>query len=127
MSKQRLPDAELIIMKIAWQYNGEVTSAEIMKELKGKKNWVITTVLNLLSRLVDRGFLKVRKQGKSNIYTALISEETYLEIESKSFLERVHGNSLKSFMASLYSGSSISKSDAEELMRYIEEAAGDTL
>ena len=122
---QRLPDAEFIIMKIVWQYDGVVTSAEIMKELQGKKDWVITTVLNLLARLVDRGFLQVKKQGKSNVYTALICEETYLESESKSFMERVHGNSIKSFMASLYGSKAMSEEDIIELKRYLDEMAGE--
>ena len=122
MSIPRLPDTEFIIMKIVWQYNNEVTSAEVMKELEGKKDWAITTVLNLMARLVERGFLQTRRAGKSNIYTALISEEVYLEAESKSFLERVHGNSIKSFMAALYGGKNMTQHDIEELKRYIEEA-----
>ena len=122
---QRLPDAEFTIMKIVWQYNGKVTSSEVMSELKGKKDWVVTTVLNLLARLVDRGFLQVQKQGKSNIYTALICEDTYLETESKSFLERVHGNSLKSFMAALYGSKTMNEDDISELRRYLDEMAGE--
>ena len=122
---QRLPDAEFTIMKIVWQNNGKVTSAEVMKELKGKKDWVVTTVLNLLARLVERGFLQVKKQGKANIYTALICEDAYLETESKSFLERVHGNSLKSFMAALYGSETMSEEDVSELRRYLDEMAGE--
>ena len=126
MAKSRLPDAEFVIMKIVWQHGGEVTSAEVMKELEGKKDWAVTTVLNLLARLVDREFLHVHKKGKSNFYTALINEDAYLELESKSFLERIHGNSLKSFMASLYGGRAITQEDIEDLKRYIDEKAGES-
>ena len=122
MPKTRLPDAEFIVMKTVWRGGGEATSADVMKELEGKKDWAVTTVLNLLARLVERQFLRVSKKGKTNIYTALISEEAYLEIESKSFLERIHGNSLKSFMASLYSQGTISPEDIDELRRYVEKA-----
>ena len=125
MTIPRLPDSELEIMKIIWRYGGETTSAQIAEALEGKKDWAVATVLNFLSRLVSRGFLTVHRSGKINIYTPIINEDVYLESESKSFLERLHGNSLKSFVASLYSGNVISESDLEELKSYIEEKAGD--
>ena len=124
MAVNRLPDAELIIMKIIWSKGGEVTSVQIMDGLAGKKEWATTTVLNFLARLADRGFLGVRKVGKTNIYTPLVSEDSYLEMESKSFLERLHGNSFTSLMASLYSGSVISNDDLAELQNFIDKKAG---
>jgi len=125
MNIPRLPDAEFEIMKIIWAEGEETTSAVIMEKLEGKKDWALTTVLNFLARLTDRGFLSVRRNGKSNIYTPLIGEEDYLESESKSFLERLHGNSLKSLMAALYGGKAISRDDLEELKRYIDDKAGE--
>ena len=126
MQIPRLPDAEFTVMKTVWQHGGEVTSADVMKDLTGKKDWAVTTVLNLLARLADRSFVSITKSGKTNTYTAQISEEAYLEAESKSFLERVHGNSLKSFIAALYGGKTLAPREIEELKSYIEEKAGDT-
>jgi len=125
MDIPRLPDSELVVMKIVWGFGGEITSVQIMEALKGKKQWAVPTVLNFLARLVSRGFLTVRRSGKMNFYTPVISEDAYLEIESKSFLNRLHGNSLTSLMASLYGGGEISKDDLEELKRYIEDREGD--
>ena len=127
MAIPRLPDAELEIMKIVWKCGEGTTSAHICQELEGKKDWAVTTVLNFLARLVDRGFISVRRNGKINIYTPLVDEEKYLESESRSFLARLHGNSLKSLVASLYSGDAISRDDLEELKRYINEEAGDVV
>lgn len=118
---KRLPDSELEIMMIVWEANQTVSSAYIMEKLEGEKSWVNTTVLNFLSRLVDRGFLEVTKHGRFNYYTPLIYEDEYLQKESKSFLERLHRNSLKSLVASLYDGDAISKDDLEELSKYVEE------
>lgn len=118
---KRLPDAELKIMMIIWEAKGSVTSAYIMEKLKGEETWGQTTVLNFLARLVDRGFLKREKEGKSNLYTPLIEEELYLENESKSFLERLHGNSIRSLMSALYKGHALSKGDLQELQAFIEE------
>jgi predicted transcriptional regulator len=119
----RLPDAELAIMKIIWAKGGEVTSAEISAELTGKKEWAATTVLNFLARLADRGFLSVTRSGKTNLYAPLVNEQDYLQRESKSFLERMHGNSLKSLVAALYVGEAVSADDLAELKNFIDEQA----
>lgn len=118
---KRLPDSELEIMLIIWEAKGPVSSAYLMEKLQGEKDWANTTVLNFLARLVERGFLRVEKQGRINIYSPLIAEKDYVEIESRSFLERMHKSSLKSFVAALYDGRKISSEDAEELKRYIDE------
>ncbi len=120
---KRLPDSELEIMMIIWEAKEPVPSAYLMEKLEGEKEWATTTVLNFLARLVDRGFLKVEKHGRINIYSPLIAEKDYIEIESRSFLERLHKSSLKSFVAALYDGSTISSKDAEELKNYIDELA----
>jgi len=120
MAIPKLPDAELMIMNIIWHENKEITSAEVAKILATQKEWGITTILTLLSRLVDRGFLSTRKEGRVNIYKAIMPEADYVKSESKSFLERLHGNSLTSLVAALYDGKAISQADLDELKEFIE-------
>jgi predicted transcriptional regulator len=124
MAIPRLPDAELEIMKIVWNCEGEVTSAYVSQKLEGKKDWAVTTVLNFLARLVDRGFLTVKRNNKTNSYTPIINEETYLKSESQSFLKRLHGNSIRSLLASLYDGNPVTHDDLDELKRFIDEKTG---
>ncbi len=118
---KRLPDSELEIMMIIWEAKEPVSSSYLMEKLQGEKDWANTTVLNFLARLAERGFLKVEKQGRINIYSPLVAEKDYIEIESRSFLERMHKSSLKSFVAALYDGRTLSSQDAEELKRYIDD------
>ncbi len=118
---KRLPDSELEIMLIIWEAKEPVSSAYLMEKLQGEKDWANTTVLNFLARLAERGFLKVEKQGRINIYSPIIAEKDYIEIESRSFLERMHKSSLKSFVAALYDGRTLSSQDAEELKRCIDD------
>jgi predicted transcriptional regulator len=120
---KRLPDSELEIMMIIWESKQPVSSTYIIEKLKGEKEWAHTTVLNFLSRLVDRGFLEASKQGRFNYYNTLISEKDYLQKESKTFLEKMHKNSLKSLVAALYDGDAISKEDLEELSNYVDEVS----
>ncbi len=116
----KIPDAELEIMMVIWDANKSVTSEYIMERLN--KNWAKPTLLNLLGRLCERGFLDCSKDGRFNIYTAKVEREDYLEIESKNFLKKLHHNSLTSLVASLYSGNGVTKEDLDELKKFIEEA-----
>ncbi|MDD2497477.1 MAG: BlaI/MecI/CopY family transcriptional regulator [Desulfitobacteriaceae bacterium] len=120
---KRLPDSELEIMMIIWEAGHSVPSAYIMDKLSGNKNWANTTVLNFLARLVDRGFLEITKQGRTNYYHPIIDEQDYLNKESKSFMKRMHMSSLKNFVAALYDGNSIDTEELEELKQYVEEVA----
>ena len=61
------------------------------------------------------------KQGKMNLYTPLISQEEYQQSESKSVLEKLYGNSLKKFVASLYQGKKMNQDDIKELHDFLEE------
>lgn len=122
MSKiiKRLPDSELEIMMIIWESNEPVTSAYVSEKLKDKKEWKITSVLTFLARLVEKGFVASTRKGKINIYSAVISEQEYLESESKTFLEKLYGNSIITFVSSLYKSNAISDKDLAELRKFID-------
>jgi len=120
---RRLPDSELEIMMIIWEANKSVTSAYVSKKLEGRKDWKITSILTFLSRLVDKGFITSTREGKINIYSAVISEQEYLESESKSFLKKLYGNSLTTFVSTLYKSNAINDDDLLELQEFIDKAA----
>lgn len=122
MELSKLPEAELEIMMIIWEADGRVNSDYIMEKLKGIKGWKRTTLLNLLSRLCDRGYLECKKEGKINFYMPIVKEKDYLDNASRSFFEKLHKNSLTSLIASLYDSKSVSKEDLEELEKFIREA-----
>ncbi len=118
-----MPDSELEIMMIIWEANKSVTSAYVSKKLEGRKDWKITSILTFLSRLVDKGFITSTREGKINIYSAVISEQEYLESESKSFLKKLYGNSLTTFVSTLYKSNAINDDDLLELQEFIDKAA----
>ncbi len=119
---RRLPDSELEIMKIIWEADEPVTSAYVSDKLKNRKKWKITSVLTFLARLTEKGFITSRREGKINIYSAVVNEQEYLESAGKSFLEKLYGNSLTTFVASLYKSNAISEEDLEELRQFIDRA-----
>lgn len=121
---KRLPDAELEVMMILWEASEPVTSAYVCEQLKDKRKWKVTSVLTFLARLVEKGFVSSTRQGKVNIYTAVVGEQDYLESEGRSFLEKLYGNSLTTFVSTLYRSNAISDDDLAELQRFIDKTTG---
>ena len=87
------------------------------------RSWKAPTLLKLLSRLEERGFVAGSKDGRANVYTPLVDQEDYLARESRSFLKRVHGGSLSSLMVSLYPDAKLTQEDVAALERILEKGA----
>lgn len=120
---KRLPDSELEIMMCVWEAPGPVTSAWLCQALEGQRSWAVTTVLNFLARLVEKGYLSVQREGKTNLYTPLVSREEYIRQEGRSPLGRLYGHSIKTLVASLFDSQAIGEKELQELRRFIDEQA----
>lgn len=118
---KKLPDAEFEIMKIVWANEPPMSTNDIIAGLDSDKNWKPQTVLTLLVRLIDRGFLRSEKNGKERIYFPIIFEEEYLQFETGNFIEKFHQNSFLSLVNTLYKGKKLDDSDLDELMKWLKE------
>lgn len=121
MSKtiRRLPDGELEVMQAVWACAPPVSRADLEETLKGNHPLAATTILTLLSRLAEKGFLSVEKQGRSNCYTPLVSQQEYLASQSKRFLDTLCGGKMSVFAAALCD-SGLTKEELEELRDLLE-------
>lgn len=121
---KRLPDSELEVMLALWGAKKPVTRLYIADVLKDNA-WTAATLNSFLSRLVDKGFLSCEKQGKGQgkvyTYAAVISEDEYLTCESKSFMEKLYGNSMKKFVTSFCRNEKISDQDIAEMQLCLDE------
>ena len=117
---KRLPESELEIMQIIWKKSAPVSRVDIEQALQETHPQAPTTILTLLTRLCEKGFLSLKKEGRSNLYEPLITEKEYLAAESRSFLDRVFHGSVASFATALCD-SGVTKEELEELRRLLEE------
>ena len=85
------------------------------------KSWSDSTILTMLARLQEKGFIKSEKSGNKNIYYAVISKEDYLQVENSSFLSRLHKGSIRHFVASLADSDELSASDIDELEQLLKQ------
>lgn len=118
---KRLPDAEFELMKIIWNSTPTVTTSQIIEKLGDGKDWKPQTVLTMLVRLIEKGFLKSERVGRERNYTPVISEQDYMQIETGEFMKRYYGNSVGSLVKTLYDGQDLSQEDLKELKDWLAE------
>ena len=117
---RKLPDTELEVMQAIWSCQPPVARSDIEAILNLTHPMATTTLLTLLTRLADRGFLKIEKVGRSARYLPLVSRQDYLAAQSRRFLDKLCGGSLPTFAAALCD-SGLTREELSELRRLLEE------
>ncbi|MCL2539233.1 MAG: BlaI/MecI/CopY family transcriptional regulator [Oscillospiraceae bacterium] len=117
----RLPDAEFDVMQIIWSETPPVSSMKVASRIAPEKKWKPQTVLTLLTRLTQRGFLASEKQNRERFYTPLVSQEEYLSCQTDQFVRRFHKNSLTGLMNALYADKSPNEEELEALEAWLRE------
>jgi BlaI family penicillinase repressor len=110
----RISEAEWKIMKICWA-TSPVSAQEIIKLAGVQDEWHPKTVKTMLNRLVKKGALGFKKEGRAYLYEPLVAERDCVTAESKSFLERVFGGSLQPLLAHFVENQKLSPQEINEL------------
>ena len=116
---RRLPDAELEVMQAVWDCHSPVARADIEERLFKTHPMAMTTLLTLLTRLAEKGFLRIEKLGRASRYIPLVSRENYLSVQSKRFVDKLCGGSIPTFATALCN-SGLTKEELAELREMLE-------
>ncbi len=117
----RISDAEWTVMRAIWG-RGEASATEVVETLEGQTSWSPRTVRTLLGRLVKKGALGFREQGREYVYQPLIDERSTELEASRSFLDRVFDGKLAPFLATFVESGNYSADDIAALKRIVEES-----
>jgi len=118
--KTKLPDAELEIMQAVWDCGSFAPRAEIERRMAEVRPLAQTTLLTVLTRLAEKGFLRVEKAGRSSVYIPQITREEYQAGQSRRFIEQMFSGSIPAF-ASALSASGLSREELDELRQLLKE------
>ena len=100
----RLPDAELAVMQAVWaacENSAAAPSRQIAGRLAPDRPMAATTLLTVLARLAEKGFVRIEKTGRAALYSPLVSQKTYRARQGRRLLDVVCGGSLPAFAAAL--------------------------
>lgn len=115
----KISDSEWLVMQVLWAKSPQLAQ-EIIEQLTPSTGWNHRTVKTLLARLVRKGALRYDKADRSYLYHAAIDQKTCVHAETRSFLDRFHGGTIKPLLAAFIENEKLSAEDIEELKAILE-------
>lgn len=112
----KLYEYDYKFMTIIWD-NEPIASGQLVKLSLKKLGWKKSTTYSTLKKLCERGFA----QNKDTVVTSLVPREEVQAYASEQFVESTFYGSLPGFLTAFFDGKKISKDEAAELKRLIDE------
>ncbi|HEV5584346.1 CopY/TcrY family copper transport repressor [Streptococcus pneumoniae] len=116
----QISDAEWQVMKIIWM-QGEQTSTDLIRVLAERFDWSKSTVQTLLARLVEKECLTRKKEGKSFVYSALLTIDQSRDLLVQDIKDKVCSRRIRNLLADLIVECEFTQTDLEDLEAVISE------
>jgi BlaI family penicillinase repressor len=123
VTDKRISDAELDLMEALWASREPLTSADVAERLEAR-GWSLATIKTMLSRLVMKGAIRHRQDGRRFLYSPAIEREAYVGSESIKFVERLFGGRLSPLVARLAEEDALDAKDIAEIEKLLKELKG---
>ena len=119
--KPEISEAEYQVMKSIWSAGIPLNTNEVVERLEMFTSWKPKTIHTLLSRLVKKGALQYKKDGRVFVYTPLVKESDILAKENDNFLNRFYDGALGSMIVNLLEQNKLSDDDILALRKILDE------
>ena len=123
MTKDEMTPSETLIMKCIWDAGREMSLSEILAQVNQTydKDWKSQTVSTFLAKLVQKGFVRMKREGRRISYEVLVSEGEYSSHQADQFVSFWNRGSIGQFLTAFYRDKKATKEEIEELRRIIDE------
>jgi predicted transcriptional regulator len=117
----RITDAELDVMEPLWAANQPLTATDIADRVGSERGWSLATVKTMLSRLVAKGAITHREDGRRFLYSPAIERDAYVSRESRRLVDRLFGGRLSPLVAQLAEEEALDKDDIAAIEALLKE------
>ncbi len=117
---ERISDAEYAVMDVLWAQS-PLTASDVFEQIADDRGWTMPTVKTLLSRLVAKGILATRPDGRRFLYSPLLQREAHAGGESRRLVDRLFGGRAAPLLAHLAEAEALSDDDISEIERLLGE------
>ena len=117
----RISDAELQVMEALWAAGQPLTATDVAERIDLDREWSLATIKTMLSRLVAKGALKHREDGRRFLYSPAIKREAYVGHESRRFVDKLFGGRLSALVARLVEEDALDEDDIAAIEALLKE------
>lgn len=117
ITQEALTECEVLVMKVIWDNDEVMSIQEITSRinLKYKKDWKLQTVSTFLSHAVKKGYLEMKRKGRSFDYYPLVTEEEYGKREIVKCVDNWGSGKLGNLIASFAEIRELSEKEKEQI------------
>jgi len=102
-------------MEILWQRK-QLAASDVVAALSEKvPGWSPRTIRTMLNRLVRKGVLRYRADGKRYLYAPAVSRHSCVRTEARTFVDRIFGGSVAPLLAHFVEETELSDKELERL------------
>lgn len=110
----QISEAEFEVMKVVWKF-APINTNEITERLLKTTTWSAKTIQTLVKRLVTKGALTYKKEGRVFVYTPLVEENDYINQQSTSFLNRFYDGDISAMLSAYLENNQLSEKELHHL------------
>ena len=120
-SARELSKLEREVMNIIWD-KGKVTAKEIKYAIEETNPLALTTILTVLSRLLEKEFVKeVPSLGRSKVFQATVAREAVAFDSLKKVMKNFFKGSPAAMMSQLIKHEAVSRDEMDDIRRMLED------
>ena len=114
-------DAELEVLKVLWA-GGPATVRDVAKTLRGqRRRLAYNTVLTLLSRLREKGFVEADRRDTAHVFRASVSRDELVGSSLSALADRVCDGTASPLLLALVRDPRLSSADIAHLRKLLDD------
>ena len=126
MAKHKEPtplpsDAQWEVLNIIWE-SGEATVGEVWQAFAARRPVARNTVLTLVARLEEKGWLRRRLEGKVLRYSATVTQQTALRQMVRRLVDTAFRGSVEGLVMMLLGDSDLAEGESDRIRAMLEKA-----
>ena len=118
-SLSKLGETEIEVLNIMWEL-GSGSVSDVRERILARREIAYTTVMTVMRKLADKGYLSFTEDGKSYVYSPEIPAEKVRSSLLSDLLARVFQGSRQDLVRTLVSDERLSEQDIADLKRIID-------
>ena len=123
MNNVSLSDGEWKLMNLLWE-NSPLSIGAMVEALRDDTGWTKATVNIMLSRLAEKGAVRIETGGRTKLFYPLLRREDAVRQEAKSCLGKIKTGGIGLLVSTMAQDCELSDAEIDELYRILKEGRG---